>query len=117
MTLGYIAEWILKNRRKTAFINYTLATVLDELTRCSSENTMVCATDEEGQIVGVATGKINAEGDKLYIYNILTTKPGTVKKMLQWFKQNYPCHTIDGHARGVRYRKFNNLDKLVSRIK
>lgn len=115
ITLGQIAEWILKNRRKTAFINYTLETVLDELNRCSNDLTMLCITEGD-TIVGVVTCKRLHELKVMFIYNILTTKSGIVKQMVKWFKDNYPEYTLQGHRGGVRLRKFNNIKKLLDRL-
>jgi hypothetical protein len=116
ITLGQITEWILKNRRKTAFINYTAETIMDELVRCVNDRTMVLITEPDNSIVGVATGVVNSEISKLYVYNILTTKPKAVKQMVVWFKTNYPNLTLTGKARGVRPRKFNNTNKLLARL-
>ena len=115
ITLGEIAEWILKNRRKTAFINYTIETILDELVRCSNDRTMLCVFEDD-TIVGVVTAKVNSECNTMYVYNILTTKTGVIRKMLEWFRENYPNHMLEARRRGTTHKKYTNVDKLINKL-
>ena len=114
--LGEIAEWILANRRDKAFVRYTLAEILDELKRCSDDRTMVVMTDDNECIVGVATGKVSVDRDKLFVYNVLTTKPKVARRMIQWLQTNFPGHTLEGMVRGTRFMQFVNLNKLANRL-
>jgi hypothetical protein len=115
ITLGEIAEWILVHRKNKVFKNYTLGEIVSRLAECVKDSTMVCMTEVDGSIVGVACAKKDTDKHTMFVYDVLSIKKGAAKNMLQWLKANYPGYTLCGN-RGGTLTVYNNLDKLINRM-
>lgn len=115
ITIGELAEWIMKNRRDKAFYDYSLERIINELTRCAEELSMLCVT-ENGEITGVICCEKDPVNKVFFVHDVLTTKPGIIKKMAAFFRDNYPQYTYTGINRHGRKRKFNNINKVANRL-
>ncbi len=111
MTLGYIAEWILINRVGEAFAGYDIHKILHELAHCE-----ILLIINDGKLVGVVCAKKDEVKKVLYVFDILSTKEGSIKKMIRFFNENYPGYTLEG-KRHNRKRIFKNGIKLERRLK
>ena len=115
MTIGEVAEWILRNRRGKAFEGYSLSSIIRQLSYCADNNTMLCVT-EGNQIVGVVCCEKHVDKKIMFIQDILTTKSGIVKRMAEFFRDNYPQYEFTGINRHGRKRKFTSINKVVERL-
>lgn len=115
ITIQQLAEWITLHRRGMAFKGYTFEHIINQLCDCAKEQSMRCVT-EKGEIVGVCCGAFNHKSKTLYVYDILTTKQGVVKRMMNDFISLWPGYTIQGRHRSGRERNFTNPIKLTHRL-
>ena len=116
ITIGQLADWIITNRRDKAFKDYSKEKIIDELNTCANSLSMLYVTNESDEITGVVCCKNDSIARVLYVYDILATKPGVIKHMLQYFLNNFPQYKLEGINRNGRKRTFNNPIKLYKRI-
>lgn len=114
ITIGQLAEWILENRRNTAF-NYSVPMIVDELCDCADNDSMLTIVDN-GEIVGIVCWRINHTDRILFVMDILTTTKEAIKEMMLVFKKRFDGYKIQGHNRNGRFRNFKNTNKLINRI-
>lgn len=115
ISIGQLADWIIANRKDAAFKGYTKDKIIQELVECCDNNSMLCITGPEG-ILGVICCRKDVNKQVMFVYDILTTKKGIVKRMLDYFVKTYPNYTIVGHTRTGRPRSFTNAEKLKNRM-
>ena len=114
ISIGNIADWILRNRKNKTFKNQTFEQICHLLTYCANNLTMLCIT-EDNSIVGVVCCKKNIDTKVMFVYEILALKSGIIKQMLQWFRLNYPQYTLEAKRHG-RFVKYINVNKLINKI-
>ncbi len=114
-TIGQVAEWIIANRKQAAFNGYSFEKIVSQLGQCIDDNSMLCVTDESG-IVGVICCR-NISEKTMFVEDILTTKPGIVKQMLEFFVTHYPGYRLTGKTRTGRHRIFVDAIKLKNKIR
>jgi len=115
MTLGKIAEWIIKNRKGKSFEGYSFDKICQQLSDCAEKGTMLCVFDEDAYIAGVVCCE-KREPNILYVFDILSIKEGTIKQMMKYFMNRFPGWTIQGKHRTGRLRHFKNPRKLTNRL-
>ena len=115
ITVGELTDWILKNRSGTAFKGLTKEQIVNELTLCIDNKSLVCVSGKEG-IYGVLCFERNGEDKTLYVYNILTVRRGIVKHMAKFVRDNFPGFIVTGHNRHERFRNFKDINKLTRRL-
>src|SRR5215475_8790165 len=98
ISIGQLAEWILKNRKGKAFRGYSFEKITNELMECADASSMLCVTDNN-DIVGVICCKRDIHKRILYVYDILTIRKGIVKRMLEFAAREYPGFTIEGNTK------------------
>ena len=109
-----LADWIIKHRRGKAFEGYSIWRILGQLDTCIKNESMLCVT-EGANIVGVVCfeKRINT----IYVEDVLTTKPGILKKMLQVMLVKFPNYDLQGIRKGKRQLHITNINKLYRRLK
>ena len=111
-----LVEWILKNRKGTAFRGYSEEKIICEVVEGLENETMSYSLDASGQITGVVCGTKDASKKVFYCHDILVTKKGIVKDMMRVFMSLYPDYTIEGINKNGRFRQFKNPEKLTKRL-
>ena len=110
-----IVDWFLLNRRGKAFRGYTRAILISQLCECIDEGMIRVITESDNNIVGVVCCKQLIKEKLIYVYDILTTKKGVVKQMVQFVLKEFPGYSIGGKI-GERERRFHNAEKLHRRL-
>jgi len=113
VTVGQMVEWIVKHRRGKAF-NYDVELIQRELCHAIS-NGVFAYHEVEGEIQGVVCGRAELRTRTVHIYDILTTKPGVLKKLMERFLLVWPDYKLDAQRHG-RLKTYNNPTKLWATI-
>jgi len=109
-----LTQWILTNRRGNAFKGYDTRKILEELCKCTDEESILCVTQGQ-EIVGIVCAKRDDIKRTLYVWDILTKGRGVIKQMVKYFMEKFPGYTLQGKAHG-RARQFTDIEKLFRRI-
>lgn len=114
ITFAQLAEWIIKHRKGRTFKNYPMAKICEELVVCAQNNTLWCVTDENNDVVGVATGRVNGVKE-FYVSNVLVTHQWALKRMLQDFVIRFPTYNIVGLRKHGVIKQFN-AENLINKL-
>lgn len=114
-TIKKMTDWILSNRRGDAFKGYP-PNKISNLIKHSLEQNVFVVSVEDGKMNGIACGERHEKEHYIFIHDVLTTKPGIVRKFIEYCLSLYPDYPIYGMAHG-RYRLIHNPVKFARRIK
>ena len=85
------------------------------MTQSAMFSLLALSTPVVGVIVGVVCAKADNYKKTLYVYDILTTKPGVLKKMMQYFVRNYKGFTIEGMKRG-KLKQITKAETIANKL-
>lgn len=110
-----ITDWVLANRRGESFKNFPPNLIANQIKEAIKQDVIVL--DLEGEVImGLALGERNDKEQYVFIHNVLTLKPGVVKRFIEFCTMKYPHYSIYGMVRN-RYRLINNPTKFSRRLK
>jgi len=113
VTLKELVDWILANRSKAAFRDYSPNKIANLLIHSMQQGVFCFSFDKEEKINGVVCGERTPYN--VMIHDILTTSPGVIKKFMKHYMTLYPYHTILAERKG-KLVTYTNPSKLERRL-
>lgn len=103
-----LTQYVLKNRAKKAFCDWTEEEIMNTLRDAALNKAMLYYEDDEGYIRGVVHGVADAHKKLFHITNILITQRGVMSKFMIGFQTMYPGYSLSGN----RYDKLKEYATL-----
>lgn len=116
MSIENIIEWIQINKKGCAFQGYDNWKINLQILE-SIRNGVFRFIYENDKLCGVVCGHKHTDTMKIYIDDILCTSKAALILLLKECINEYPGYTIQGTVENGRIRTFNNMDKLLRRLK
>lgn len=116
LNVGDVVGWILKHRKKKAFLGWTKRDLTLALKKGFIGGVKIACSDCN-TISGVVMYEESPEYMILHINNILVTHPKALKMFIQEFRNRYLDWTIQGNRQGIlKEYKGNNTDRLLNKL-
>lgn len=121
VTLGQLVEYVLKNRRGKAFFGYTEQQIAIDILMFAKMGTMLYDVNDNDEICGIVIADKTEEDKTMFVRDVLTTSPNTLKKFIAHFKSKFPTYRLIAQRwRGLGRNKAKivnyNTDKLCNKI-
>lgn len=121
VTLQQLVDFVLKNRRGKAFLNYSELNIASSILTASLENTLLYSVDSDGNIDGIVVATKSPEIKVMFINNILTTRHSVLQLFVRTFRKLYPQYSLraerwHGPDRSICKIVTYNTDKLCSKL-
>lgn len=113
--LKKLVDWVLANRRGMAFKDYAPNKIANEIRHAIKQDVFVLSL-EDGSINGIACGEKNEVEHYIFIHDVLTLRPGLVKKFILYCDTLHPSFPIYGKAHD-RLRLIHNPKQFAKRLK
>lgn len=113
-TIGDLVTYIMNNRRKNGFKDWTKIGLINALDRAATEGTMFYSVDDKGDINGIVFGTKDNKAKIMFVQEILTTDKKVLNKFIISFKKLFPGFHIraDRKGRKIEYNTAHLIQKL-----
>jgi len=118
-TIQEAIDFILKNRKGNAFKGYSEDTIAQLLSETADTSTILTASNDNEEIVGVVCAIPYPRFKKLYIHDILTTEKWVLPEFVSYFLTNFSGWSLEAQRRNkiVEYNTMKLTDKLLKKEK
>ncbi len=100
ITIAQLIDYIVANRKKGAFCNYTrdqIYTLIEKAIECGG---MVYATNDLDELNGVVCAIAYPDKQELFVHDILTTDKHVIRQFIAYFVTNFEGWKLQGMKRG-----------------
>lgn len=110
-----LVEFILTNRRKGTFTRQTAATLPQLILELIIRKEIFWVTDDMGKLTGVITFKLIPEMEAIFVVNVLTTNPETLKLFVTTIAMMWPNYQMLA-LRRERIKVYHNTPRFLNKI-
>lgn len=110
-----LVEFILTNRRNGTFTRQTAATLPQLILELIVRREIFWVTDDMGKLTGVITFKLIPEMEAIFVVNVLTINPETLKLFVTTIAMMWPNYQMLALRKGC-IRVYHNTPRFLNKI-
>lgn len=108
-------KFIMDNRGKSTFVDWTFEEILNELQRHTNKRTCIMTGFPNNKFSGLILFDVNDENKTLHICHIICLCKESFKAFIETYKERYPTYAIQAYRHG-NFVRYSNTAKLISRL-
>ena len=105
-----LVKFVLDHRSRTSFEGRTKEQIFVEIFECNTNKTLFYSCENIYTINGIACFSIDQLTKTIWVHDVLTSKKGVTKEMVQFAIKHYEGFSIKGKHRTGRTRNFNSIE-------
>lgn len=114
-TIGELAEWIVANRKGSAFVGDTLQNIIAGLQEDVPRGNVLFVLDEDCKFIGVATFIVDRTNFIFFVKNLLVTRYAALPIFAQHFLEHFNGYAIAANRNNEEIMYDTN--RLISHLK
>lgn len=114
VSVGQLAEWIIANRKGSAFKNDTFENICAGIQEDIKNNNLLFVLDDDSEIIGVVSFTSDRTNRILFVRNILITRHSALVIFAAHFKQHFDGYIITAN-RGNQEIMYNT-SRLIGHL-